>query len=250
MNEQSPAATQKCKICGSLAHLSFGLPRTKKSGHPIPDAPDDCWFYLCERCEFVFTPSLDGADHQAIYDDDYWTKQDPDWYGRVGETFRLVAVGSRLLRKPIEKLDILDYGCGSGGFVERARKQLSMNVWGTDINQPPLAREWFLKDLGDQKFDMIVACEVIEHLPDPRGVFETLKAHLKSPGVLAFQTGEWHPKHCDRNWWYLGPDNGHISHYSRKSLDYLFRKMKGSKRVLWNDYPGLQAWRFRRHWWS
>ena len=244
MSVVSPQASVPCKICGSRAALAFGLPHTKKSGHPIPDAPDDCWFYQCESCQFLFTPTLDQKGHEDISDDEYWTKQDPEWYGRVGESLRLVGMANELLGKRLDVVDILDFGCGSGGFVERARNQLSMNAWGTDINPPPLAREWFLTDLGDRKFDIITACEVIEHLPDPRGTFELIRKHLKPRGVFAFQTAEWHPAICDRDWWYLGPDNGHISHYSKASFDHLYSKMGGSRRRLWREYPGCQAWLF------
>ena len=41
-----------------------------------------------------------------------------------------------------------------------------MKTWGTDIIEPKKAPEFFLKDLGSRRFDAIVACEVIEHLPD------------------------------------------------------------------------------------
>ncbi len=241
----SQSTTIKCKICGSHSDVAFGLPKSKKTSHPIPDEPDDCLYYQCNNCNFLFTMALDEIDHTFLYDDVYWNTQDPDWHGRVSQTFRLVAMANELINKRIDRFEILDFGCGAGAFLEAGRKHLAINVWGTDINRPKFGEEWFLKDLGDRTFDVITACEVIEHLSDPVKVFSKLRQHLKSPGVLAFQTAQWDPKELDRSWWYLGPHNGHISLYSRESLDFLFKDMKGSGRRMWSDYPGCQAWLFR-----
>ena len=116
---------------------------------------------------------------------------------------------------------------------------------GADINPPKLGLEHYLHDVGDRKFDVIVSCEVVEHFPDPWTMFRKIRSHLKSPGVFVFQTGQWDPESLGRDWWYLGPCNGHISLYSRESLDYMWRKIGSVDRRLWNGYPGLQAWLFR-----
>ena len=238
-------AKTTCKICEADALLHFGLPYSKKTGHEIPDEPDDCWYYQCSNCGFLFSDVIDNQiSHTEIYDDDYWANQDPDWYGRVAETFRLVALSNELLNIRLDRAEILDFGCGMGGFVEIGRNNLQLNVWGTDIIPPKVGKEWFLPDLGEKKFDIIVSCEVVEHLPDPASIFKTIRSHLKPRGVFAFQTAYWDGDCLDRTWWYLGPNNGHISLYSPQSLTHLYTSMQGSARRLWNDYPGLQAWLF------
>lgn len=235
----------RCKICGENAHLIFGLPKSKKTGHPIPDEPDSAPYYQCDSCTFLFTTIQDEADHTEIYDEHYWDNQDPDWYGRVSETLRLVLLSNELLLARADHLDILDFGCGAGAFVEMGRVSLQLNVWGTDINPPKVGKGWYLPDLEDRKFDVITACEVIEHIPNPVEVFEFIKKHLKSPGVFAFQTAIWDAGSLDRNWWYLGPDNGHISLYTPQAFDYLANQMRVSARRLWKDYAGVQAWLFK-----
>ena len=233
-----------CKLCGSDARLKFGLPRNKRAGHPIPDEPDDCFYYECRSCTFLFTPALDDEDHTEIYDEWYWDNQDPDWYGRVTESFRLVALANELLRRPTYELEILDFGCGIGGFIEMGRRSLQLDVWGTDIIPPKVGKEYYLKDPGDKKFDVIIACEVIEHLPSPRPVFDKIRSHLKSPGVFAFQTAIWDSRSLDRDWWYLGPHNGHISLYTDKGFTHIFNEMGGIDRRMWRNYAGVQAWLF------
>lgn len=120
----------RCKLCGGFASYKFGLPYNKRANHPIPDEPDDCWYYECEKCHFLFTDALDyDKDHTEIYDDTYWEKQDPDWYGRVSETFRLVALANEMLNIRLDQAEILDFGCGIGGFLEMGRRGLPPEKW-------------------------------------------------------------------------------------------------------------------------
>jgi SAM-dependent methyltransferase len=235
---------QRCKICDKSAREVFSLPRNKKAGHPIPDEPSDCSYYQCESCEFLFTLARDADDQASIYDETYWANQDPDWSGRVCETLRLVLLSNSLLQKRPDQLEILDFGCGMGCFVDIARRSLQLKAWGTDLIRPKFGVDYFLPTLDGRRYDVVTACEVIEHLPDPMAMFRTIRSHLKSPGVFAFQTAQWDPS-LGRSWWYLGPHNGHISLQSRGSLDYAARRLGVRDRRMWNDYPGVQAWLFK-----
>jgi len=234
----------QCKICQGECKEAFTLPSSKLTGHDIPDEPNDCIYWECIRCHFLFTDIHDDSNHGDLYDEQYWETQDPDWGGRVHQTLRLVMLGNMLLKKNPWELKILDFGCGMGEFVASARDGLQMEVWGTDIIKPKFGADYFIPDLQTSQFDMIVACEVIEHLPFPIETMVKIKAALKKGGVFAFQTAYYDPSVCGRDWWYIGPKNGHISLYGKKSFDEIFGKLGGVKRKIWNDYPGLQAWQF------
>src|SRR3990172_6304489 len=122
----------RCKICGETAVESFRVPKSKLTGQPIPNAPDDCFYYECTSCRFCFTGILDAADHVGVYGESYWSTQDPDWYGRVTETLRLVLLANTLLAMDPAQVRILDFGCGMGTFVQTAREKLNMIAWGHD----------------------------------------------------------------------------------------------------------------------
>ena len=220
----------------------FSLPSSKRIGDGIPDLPDDCAHFRCSGCGFVFNDVLSNGDIQALYREEYW--QEHASLSRVSPMLcmRLLMLASGLLGKPLENAEILDFGCGQGRFVEEARRELGLRVWGTDINPPPFGREYFVPDLGNRRFDVIVATEVIEHLPQPRATFESIFDHLSPGGVFAFQTTYWNDQVCDRDWWYLGPAHGHVSFYSAGSLEWLAKHLGVSRRVMWADYPGIQAW--------
>lgn len=233
-----------CKICGAPTRIAFSLPHSKLTGQPIPDEADDCPYHECVRCEFLFSTQHDLADHAALYDDDYWAKQDPDWHGRTGQTLRLVLLSNYLLRKDPSELAVLDFGCGMGCFVESARRDLQMQAFGTDLIRPKFGLEWFVPRPRVAGYDIVVACEVIEHLEKPMESFADIARALKRPGVFAFQTAYYDPAACDRNWWYLGPANGHISLHSARSLEAAAQQLGVAQRVTWGGYPGVQAWLF------
>ena len=233
-----------CKICGAPARLKFALPRAKLTGQPIPDAPDDCPYYECVRCAFLFCTLHDASDAQVLYDDDYWTQQDPDWHGRVNQTLRLVLLSNYLLGADPSRLQVLDYGCGMGCFVESARRDLQMQAFGTDLILPRFGRDWFVPVLPAAAYDIAVACEVVEHLTDPMRSFAAVARALRRPGVFAFQTAYYDRDACDRSWWYLGPANGHVSLFSADSLERAAAALGVRRRVTWGGYPGVQAWLF------
>jgi SAM-dependent methyltransferase len=142
------------------------------------------------------------------------------------------------------ELRILDFGCGMGTFVQAAREHLQMQVWGTDIIRPKFGLDWFVPQPSEGEFDIVVSCEVIEHLPRPVEIIGDVKRRLRPGGVFAFQTAVYDPAVCDRNWWYLGPANGHISLYSSEAFEVLAERLEVRDRLIWNNYPGLQAWAF------
>ena len=233
-----------CKICGSNTRVVFSLPRTKLTGHPIPDSEDDCPYFECEVCHFLSCTIHDEIDHSRLYNETYWDTQDPDWGGRVHQTLRLLLMANQLLKMNPWELTVLDFGCGMGTFVESARKQIQLEAWGTDIIKPKFGLEWFVSQPSAGQFDVVVSCEVMEHLPRPFESVSQIKSYLRKGGVFAFQTAQYDSAVCHRDWWYLGPANGHISHYSREAFDVLAEKLGVRNKLMWNDYPGLQAWQF------
>jgi SAM-dependent methyltransferase len=241
--KQAVFGTVRCKIWGGDAVEKFRLPHAKRTGHPIPDLPDDCPYYECSRCLFLFANLLDAADHTEIYNDAYWNHQDPVLQGRVTEGLRMVMLANQLLQMPPYEIEILDFGCGMGAFIETCRTQLGLKAWGTDIVTPKFGTDYFLRPV-ERQFDLVFCVEVLEHLPNPVETLTYIKSLVRPGGAFAFQTAQWDPPALGRDWWYLGPANGHISLYSREALDHLFARLGGTRRVMWNDYAGTQAWAF------
>jgi hypothetical protein len=218
----------RCKICNKPAKERFSLPSQKHSGGPIDVPGQDVPYYECSSCHFLF------ANHEADYGSDYWSALDPVHGGRTLETLRLfLFAGGR------QGDSALDYGCGKG-FSVNALRSLQIDAYGADINVPNLPYISTLEEA--QKADVVVACEVVEHFTDPLESFKHVRSLCRKS--FAFQTAYYDPRSCGRDWWYLGPANGHVSLYSARSLEVLAEAVGAKVTHKWQGYPGIQAWMF------
>jgi len=145
-----------------------------------------------------------------------------------------------------QKLRVLDIGCGNGSLTNLIA-QRGYEVVGVEESESGVAfaRSSFpdcqfiqgsiynlpYAELGDS-FDIVIACEVIEHLFYPRELIRSAKKCLKPNGNLVITT-PYHgylknlllalsgkiDKHFTPLW-----DGGHIKFFSTKTLSYSLEK--------------------------
>ena len=218
----------KCLVCDSIAYKVFELPNTKMTGGPLDVEGYPVDYFKCQKCDFLF------ANHQCTYDDvNYWGVVEPVDDGRAMQTMDLFKLAGGDNTKTV-----LDYGCGKGYGVMKFR-ELGFKGYGADIY--PQRLEYYTTLDKAIPCDIAVACEVVEHFTNPKASFK----HLCSLGkeAIAFQTA-YQDGNVGRDWWYLGPANGHTSLYSPKSLDILAEQNNVKSVKLKDDYIGVQAWFF------
>ena len=140
---------------------------------------------------------------------------------------------------PADTKTVLDIGCGQGELAS-ALKANCISVTGVDISEqalkiaaPTLAKSYCFdieknwpEDLLNQKFDCMIASEVIEHLFAPEEFLQKVRKILKKDGCLILTTPNflfW------KNRWriFMGKfeyadsgfyDRGHIHFFSRLAL--------------------------------
>jgi 2-polyprenyl-3-methyl-5-hydroxy-6-metoxy-1,4-benzoquinol methylase len=94
----------------------------------------------------------------------------------------------------ISNSEILDFGCGRGGFI-KLTQEVSKRSVGLELNK--INRKYIndigvqcvnhLSELKDEKFDVITLNHVFEHLNDPINILKELQSHLKSNGVIIIE---------------------------------------------------------------
>jgi ubiquinone/menaquinone biosynthesis C-methylase UbiE len=107
---------------------------------------------------------------------------------------------------PLEGKDVLEVGCGRGGFALQLAAQ-GATVWGTDFSSSALeiagltakrrgagkgALNFVVADaqrlpFADDSFDIVVSCEMIEHVPNPLAATREM-ARVCRPGGLLYLT--------------------------------------------------------------
>ncbi len=108
-----------------------------------------------------------------------------------------IALAERLQKKFSRILKILDVGCGTGN-MSIPLASLGHRVLGIDIDRPTIARakelnpfknaSFIVSTIDDisktRKFDLIICCEIIEHLHDPNSFLTSIVSHLTKSGNL------------------------------------------------------------------
>ena len=242
MNLQPP-----CPICSSTSELHDVVDFSRNchsQDTPLCGVP--IYYAMCTWCNFCFAPELHGWSiddfSEWIYNADY-ASFDPDYLGerpRKNAHFML-----DLIPEFSQPLKHLDYGGGHGLLSQT----LAKNQWDSKSYDPFVDRTCDISCLGN--FQLITAFEVFEHAPDCHELMRNLAALLSDDGIVILTTllSDQHLARGQRmTWWYAAPRNGHISLYSRKSLDFLtrahglyFSPLNEGTHVIWKSRPGPWA---------
>ena len=209
--------TLKCKICGHDATFSAAADFSLNCARmPLPLTGELIPYHHCAECGFLFTAAFDGWTseqlRERIYNEDYARI---DYEFSSTRPLRQAEDLARILEPLRGKIRILDYGGGNGVFARR------MGELGFDtVSYDP----FFGAALAGERFELIHCREVIEHTTDPRGFVADLLGHLADDGAVYLSTAVQPEGVAERplDWWYLGPRNGHISLFSKRSLARLW----------------------------
>lgn len=144
-----------------------------------------------------------------------------------------------ILKRPANKIKLLDVGCSSGAFlnsatrlgfvaegVEPARKAVDTAVKnGLNVKCGTLEAVQY----NEQCFDVVTLFEVIEHLKDPVSLLKEIHRILKKNGILMIGTGNansWTARILQSRWEYFSIKNhgGHISFFNPYSIKLLAEK--------------------------
>ena len=118
----------------------------------------------------------------------------------------------------------LDYGAGFGLFVRRMR-DLGYDFRGYDAHTDNIFAVGFEGNVnGGERFELLTALEVFEHLQDPLSLIEQM-AQISSTIIFSTELIA-EPAPAVGEWWYYAPVTGqHISFYSRRSLQGIARRL-------------------------
>ncbi|WP_210410806.1 class I SAM-dependent methyltransferase [Leptospira sarikeiensis] len=209
---------------------------------------------VCKTCGFQ--AQFPRPEPESLYTEEYYTGNQNFTYKdeRITEKFDRYVWFSRL--KNISKFrsdgNFLDIGCSFGGLLQCA-KEKGYVPYGVEIS-PYSAKQaetrgfkvWqgqFLDaDIPENFFDVITLIEVIEHLENPKKVFDKLSKVLKPGGLLLIQTANfdaWQAINSGNKYHYYLP--GHVYYYSANLLRKILARRGFERQItyLGVDFPLL-----------
>lgn len=109
---------------------------------------------------------------------------------------------------------ILDIGCGTGAWLHRLGGLGFSNLLGIDLDTEAFATDratvtfanldYDDLGLGERKFDLITAIELIEHLENPGRLFHHVSRHLADDGLFLVTTPNIHSALCRMRFFLTG----------------------------------------------
>jgi len=196
-------------------------------------ALNGCNILRCRACGLgqAQTPAFDPASY---YTAEYFSGRQSDGYADYvaaepvlrREFARTVA----FIRQWRDGGRLLEIGCAYGFFLHEAKEYFGVS--GIELAAdaaiycqrsglsvlPGVADEATLH--RDEKADVIVMLDVIEHLPDPRGTLVLLSRHLCPGGIIVITTGDFGSvaaRLCGRYWRLMTPPQ-HLWFFTPESV--------------------------------
>ena len=206
---------------------------------------------------------------------DHFSRLAGEWWEKNGkfkvlhdiQPIRIKYIQNVINKKKLDKIKILDVGCG-GGLISEGMSKLGAKVTGIDFveeninaaklhsSENNLNINYMVKDFEKEhiksKFDIIVIFEVLEHLSDWKSFIKKIQSNLKSNGILIISTinknliSKFLAIDLAENFLNWIPQNTHNYHkfIRPKELEF-FLNQNNFKNI---SFKGLQYNPFKRKW--
>ncbi|MBL8899736.1 MAG: class I SAM-dependent methyltransferase [Planctomycetes bacterium] len=223
-------AAEACELCAGREWR----PLLEKAGYR---------YERCAGCSLV-RAALDAFDPAALYDglfESAWLERE---IARTLEP-RKQAHYRAQIRREIRRvarprgaaIEVLDVGCGVGGFLVAARA-LGHRALGVEVSQVAArhAREALGLDVRTgslelcaslgERFALVRANALLEHLPRPLEALHALRQAVAPGGVLfglTLNLDSWTFERARERWRYLGM-GGHVSFFDPRNLRALLER--------------------------
>ena len=173
-------------------------------------------YVYCDFCHLVFVPKCEhvsSARERAEYDlheNDNSSQSYRRYLGQVAK--EVIGIG-------YSSPKILDFGSCKDYVLTRILREQGYSCEAYDP----------LYGIGssalEKKYDIVVLCEVIEHLRDLPRELELIGNLLEPDGALYIRTQFYENKETVPTWWYAN-DVTHINFFCLQSLQYVAKKLK------------------------
>jgi 2-polyprenyl-3-methyl-5-hydroxy-6-metoxy-1,4-benzoquinol methylase len=227
-----------CPVCGSDKQKLFLTCEDFTVSH------EKFSIQQCADCNFKFTSPRPQRDELGRYykSEEYVSHSDTK-KGIINRLYHMVREYTilkklRLVLRYSKPGNILDYGCGTGAFLEVCKKA-KWNVFGIEPDSdarriaadrigfnPSVDIEAFRQTNAGTKLKVITLWHVLEHVPDLNGWFSFVDEFLDSDGtlVVAVPNCSSYDAQKFQEYWAAYDVPRHLWHFTPADIETLFRK--------------------------
>ena len=177
---------------------------------------------LCRRCGYVSNAenTVDYTKFESV--DSFALTPRVGTEDHPGREFHMAKMGADILRRKL--LSVMVFGAGRSLDYQHIAKLPSVaNVTMSDVVDLRGEADFINITKGtDQRFDLIIACEVVEHFTDPKTEFPRLFDLLTPKGLLICSTNIYDGGHPKRHSYLYR--RGHVSYYSPRSIGVIAKQ--------------------------
>lgn len=197
---------------------------------------------VCDNCNFHFTnPRPSEEEIGKYYDSEEYISHSDKANSPINLIYKIARQYALRSKKKLinsvvkdKKGRILDYGCGTGYFLETMKSD-GWKTYGIEPNDKARAiatQKVKVKgsieelDLKNKKFDIITLWHVLEHIHDLNSTIKSLKTILKEKGkiIIAVPNIESYEKSIFGEEWAAYDVPRHLYHFSQETMKTLMLK--------------------------
>lgn len=218
----------KCPVCSSKNSNLELASRDHRNENSKPEYK----YFRCGKCKSLFLESLNIKKnfYKKAYKKSYYSQGSglkgtlETWYSTYTNSIKKGIIDEFASDK---KVSIIDVGSGNLRFLQSLNEEkyskYSIDINPTDsegLDVKSIVGDFNKHNFAGQKFDMVTAWHVIEHIPEPTVFFQKLNFILNNKGIAVISTpliDSLGYKIAKSKWYHLDAPR-HIVLFNEKSL--------------------------------
>jgi hypothetical protein len=193
---------QRCPLCHAAEAPSFHV-------------GDRGTFHRCVTCALVF---LDPAQWPSLDAEIGRYELHENEAGDPGYEDFLSRLAAPIIARTPPGAQGLDYGSGESDALAAIL---------TQSGRPAVAYDPVFRPGADalrRRYDFIVCSEVLEHVHEPRALFDRFGRLVRPGGIVGIMTGMYDAVPSFADWWYIR-DLTHVCFYSKATMEWIAQEL-------------------------